>query len=108
MNVIEMPVVKDVSAALRQLYGERLSKIILYGSYARGDQHEESDIDFLVLLKDQEVSSYKEINFYVPVIRTLCDKHNIYISVQAKSNTFLDKENNLFAKFVREEGITIS
>ena len=108
MKVLEMPVVKDVSATLRKLYGNRLTKIILYGSYARGDQHEESDIDFLVLLKDEEVSPFKEIDFYSEVIRRLSDKYNIYISVKATSSKFLDKENNLFAKFIKEEGIPLS
>ncbi len=33
-----------------QLYGARLDKIILYGSYARGDNTEESDIDIMIVL----------------------------------------------------------
>jgi predicted nucleotidyltransferase len=108
MKPIELPVVKDVSATLHNLYGERLLKIILYGSYARGDQHEESDIDFLVLLKDAEVSPFKEIDFYIKPISELSDKYKVEISVKAASYTFLQKENNLLAKFVREEGIAVS
>ena len=35
--------------------------VILYGSYARGDYHEESDIDLLILLdKDREKLTYQE------------------------------------------------
>ena len=37
-------VLKKVERAAKQLYGEKLDKIILYGSYARGDNTEESDI----------------------------------------------------------------
>ena len=40
---------------LKMLYGEALNSVILYGSYARGDYREDSDIDIMILLsmKDQ-------------------------------------------------------
>ncbi|WP_369427834.1 nucleotidyltransferase family protein [Membranihabitans maritimus] len=31
------------------LYGERLSQVLLFGSYARGDAKDESDLDFLIV-----------------------------------------------------------
>ena len=40
--------------------------MILYGSYARGDFNEESDIDFLVWLNDEEVRAVKELFIYKP------------------------------------------
>ncbi len=46
-----------VKSELQTLYGKRLAKLILYGSYARGDQHEGSDIDFLVVLKDDDIKT---------------------------------------------------
>jgi predicted nucleotidyltransferase len=35
---------------LRELYGGRLRNVLLFGSWARGDAHPESDIDLLVVL----------------------------------------------------------
>jgi predicted nucleotidyltransferase len=32
-------------------YGERLKGLFLFGSYARGEQDEESDLDILVILE---------------------------------------------------------
>jgi len=46
-----------VKSELQTLYGKRLAKLILYGSYARGDYHEGSDIDFLVVLKDDDIKT---------------------------------------------------
>ena len=35
---------------LRIAFGERLREVRLFGSYARGEAHEESDVDVLVLV----------------------------------------------------------
>lgn len=43
-------IVQAVAADLRKLYGKRLRKVVLFGSWARGDAHPESDIDVLVVL----------------------------------------------------------
>jgi len=44
-------VVEDFVAALRKEYGENLSTVIVFGSYARGGADLGSDIDILVVLK---------------------------------------------------------
>lgn len=46
------PVLKRFRAALDEIYGERLERVVLYGSRARGDAHEDSDYDIAVFLKD--------------------------------------------------------
>lgn len=43
-------ILKKVKVAAKQLYGDKLNRIILYGSYARGDNTEESDIDIMIIL----------------------------------------------------------
>lgn len=35
---------------VREILGDHLKKIILYGSYARGDYNESSDIDIMILV----------------------------------------------------------
>ncbi|WP_242987011.1 nucleotidyltransferase domain-containing protein [Blautia marasmi] len=44
-------IVYKFSLQLRDLLGSRLSKVILYGSYARGDNHDHSDVDVMILVK---------------------------------------------------------
>lgn len=44
------PFVSRTVEAVRALYGDRLKGLLLYGSRARGDVHDESDYDYLVLL----------------------------------------------------------
>lgn len=61
INPIIEPIVREFKSALQTLYGERLHGVVLYGSYARGDYDEESDIDLMVLFNDENVDTYKEI-----------------------------------------------
>jgi len=44
-----------------ELQGDNLSKIILYGSVARGEANENSDIDVLVILKECNFKNKEEI-----------------------------------------------
>lgn len=59
----EREVISDFVDKVRNAFGERVKKVILYGSRARGDADEESDFDFIVLLEpffknDSETLSY--------------------------------------------------
>jgi predicted nucleotidyltransferase len=45
---------------LRELYGNRLKRVLLFGSWARGDAHPESDVDLLVVL-DRVESPWEEL-----------------------------------------------
>src|SRR6266542_4027198 len=49
-----------VAGDLRALYGGRLCRVLLFGSWARGDAHPESDIDLLVVL-DRVESPWEEL-----------------------------------------------
>jgi predicted nucleotidyltransferase len=48
----EDPVLIRFRAALDALYGERIERVVLFGSRARGDAREDSDYDVAVFLKD--------------------------------------------------------
>ena len=46
---------------VKKILGERAKKIILYGSYARGDYNDSSDVDIMILtdLSDDEIIEYR-------------------------------------------------
>ncbi len=54
-------ILKDYTEFLMEIYGDHLKKVILYGSYARGDFHEGSDIDVMILV-DLDDSGIKQVS----------------------------------------------
>ncbi|MBI5822600.1 MAG: nucleotidyltransferase domain-containing protein [Chloroflexi bacterium] len=43
---------KELKAGLVRIYGDKLKAVYLYGSYARGDYRQGSDVDVMILLED--------------------------------------------------------
>lgn len=55
------PVLAKFRAALNALYGDRIERVVLYGSRARGDARPDSDYDVAVFLNNLE-DRWKESN----------------------------------------------
>lgn len=55
-------ILNDFLEEVKTILGNRLKKIVLYGSYARGDYNKNSDIDIMILtdLSDEEISKYRD------------------------------------------------
>lgn len=54
--------IRQYVSAIRDIYGEHIEQIILYGSYARGDFRKDSDIDIMVLvdLQETQIEAYSD------------------------------------------------
>jgi predicted nucleotidyltransferase len=70
-------IVRDFKVALQGLYGDRLQEVVLYGSYARGDYDEESDIDLMIILNDLEVDTIEEIFSLSNLIRCILSSNMV-------------------------------
>lgn len=55
-------IIQEFLIGVKKILGKRAKKIILYGSYARGDYQENSDIDIMILtdLTDEEIIEYRD------------------------------------------------
>ena len=53
--------IQEFIKGTQEILGDRLKQIILYGSYARGDFNEGSDVDIMILtdLTDEEIDKYR-------------------------------------------------
>jgi predicted nucleotidyltransferase len=96
--------INDFKQAMKDIYSDRLDKVILYGSYARGDSTEDSDIDFLVVLKDKQISASQEINRVGDVLWSLWDRSliNIHFLPMTAERFYHAKSPLLY--WVRKEG----
>lgn len=54
--------IEQYTIQIRKIYGKHLRKVILYGSYARGDFSSDSDVDIMILLdmSDLELKKYSQ------------------------------------------------
>jgi len=73
-------VLAEAKALLSAQYADRLKGIVLFGSYARGDFAEESDIDLLVLLRPLP-DPLEERERIFPAICDLSLKHDVVLSL---------------------------
>jgi predicted nucleotidyltransferase len=104
------PLLKDVYTNVKQIYGDDLVKLILYGSYARGDYNEDSDVDILALVKcdDKAVREYN--NKLVRSLSELDEKYSALISVMTNTMDYFNywKDDMPYFKNVIKDGIEIN
>jgi len=94
---------------ISNLLGERLKKVILYGSYARGDYDKNSDIDIMILtdLTDKEIIEYR-----IKVRELACDlelENDIMISPLVRNVDKYNQRNEVKQKIKKcEEAIALN
>ena len=89
---------------LERIYGKRLQHVILYGSYARGSQTPDSDIDVAVIL-DGEVKPGREIDRMIDTITDLSLEYATLISVVPVSAADYSNRHSPLLNNMRSEGI---
>ena len=99
-----MKIIAEFKKEVKELYGERFKSIILYGSWARNEASEESDIDLLIVLKGS-ITPGKEIDRMIDIITDINLKHGVLISVYPVSEEDYSKINSPLLINVRQEGI---
>ena len=97
-------VVKEFKAEIKKLYGNRLRRMILYGSWARGEGGENSDIDLLVILKGK-IWPGREIDRMIDVITTINLKYSTLLSVYPMEEKDYLTLNSPLLMNVRREGV---
>jgi predicted nucleotidyltransferase len=97
----------DLKKSLDKIYADKLKRLILFGSYARGDARSDSDMDFLVVLdiKDSELNVYDEISRMNDDVYDLVLEHEVTISVVPVSEEKYQYSIMPFIVNARNEGI---
>ena len=90
------------------LFGEKLSDVRIFGSYARGDYCSESDIDIMIILCMSEDEVRKSLDDICKIASELELIHNVTISPVLMSSAEYDlrKYSYGFCGNVEKEGIS--
>ena len=110
MPAAKREIIVSFARKVRKILGKNLKQVILYGSYARGDYTEDSDIDIMVLttLTDKEIEQI-ETEIYDLAFDFLMD-YGVDINVVIKN----EKQFNYwlgalpFYDNVQKEGVVLS
>ena len=99
-------ILSTLLSQLSQHYQGRLDRVILFGSYARGEATSDSDIDVLVIL-EEPVDATVELQQTSQLVAELCLEHNVLISRLFLSRSRYETENSPLLKNIRREGVLV-
>jgi predicted nucleotidyltransferase len=106
-----IPVVRQIAdeykANLQNLYGNDFVELILFGSYARGDFHKESDIDFAIVLRKPAVRPAEEILKTTSIGVQLELKYGMMLSTLPVSIEKMQTSMQGVYQDIRKDGIVI-
>ena len=99
-----LPLVRRLKGRLEAAYGARFAGLHLYGSYARGEAREDSDIDLLVLLHG-EVDRWAEVKRLVDLTYDIEVETGAVFELLPRSVAAYEAAESPFLRSVRREGL---
>lgn len=94
---------------IKTVFGDKLQRIVLYGSYARGEEDKESDLDVMIFVKipSDDLRQYREQVVDIEVDLSL--KYDLMVSIILQA---VDEYNKWlpvlpFFRNVQEEGVEV-
>ena len=99
-------ILPELKAGLVDLYGDRLRRVILYGSQVRGDADEDSDIDVMVVLEGP-VRPGEEIFRTVDLVSELSLKHTTLLACTFVAESDYHSGSDPLIINVLREGVSV-
>jgi predicted nucleotidyltransferase len=87
-------ILNELTERVLPVFGDKLKKIVLFGSYARGDYDAESDIDIMLMINEDE----QQLRNYRHQIR------DIYTDINLKYDVLISgilQDYNKFNKYLK-------
>jgi predicted nucleotidyltransferase len=106
LNEIEKKAINELIEKLKETYGDNLFKVILYGSKARGDQTEDSDIDIMIILQDFK-NKVEEIKKVIAIVSSINFIYEVFISPVILRKNDYETGNLLLVRNVIKEGFDL-
>ena len=98
---------REVEQKLKAVFHEKLDRIILYGSYARGDYNDESDIDIIALIHDGDLKKYDPHILRINVDLSIRYDVNLSVMIEDKADFDLNADVIPLFRNIHREGIDL-
>lgn len=108
-NDILRDILCSIKQGYKQVYGDDVMDIYLYGSYARGDYEQDSDIDFVAIVKGNRLDLQKKLKVMWDIAADLGLENDIVISPTViPYNEFLQYQEKLpYYRNIIKEGVKV-
>jgi predicted nucleotidyltransferase len=103
----ERAALEDLVGFVRRRYGKRVQDLRLFGSRARGEGHEESDVDVLVVVDDLTADERMEVWHYTG---RLLDTHDVMVGAFVLPTARWEElcaRDRLIAREIQRDGIPL-
>jgi len=109
-SMIEQSIQQIMQEAVKissKTFGDSLKQVWLFGSHARGEANDDSDVDFMVVLSEQ-VETWRYIctvynDFTVDMLNRYGELPSVFITHE---NNFIEEPTQLY-KNVKKEGVLV-
>jgi uncharacterized protein len=105
-EVVNDPILKRYRATLDEIYGQRLERVVLFGSRARGDAGTDSDYDVAVFLRDMP-DRPAEMNRLADITTNILYDGGPFIHAMPYPAGFYNDERMPLMYAIRAEGIDL-
>ncbi|MCL2637505.1 MAG: nucleotidyltransferase domain-containing protein [Oscillospiraceae bacterium] len=101
-------ILSTIKREAENIFGDKLVDVILYGSYARGDNNEDSDIDVMIKVDIEKVEFSKYRWKISEVMSNLSLEHDILVSTHLQDKYTFEKYKSAvpFYQNVINEGVS--
>ena len=102
-QIVNDPILKRFRTALAELFGDRIERVVVYGSRARADAHAESDYDVAIFLKDFS-DRWREMDRIIPIVTDILYEDEAFIHAMPYAAGTYRQRTPLMAE-IRREGL---
>ena len=104
-----LPCLKPFLQDIKELYGNDLKQVILFGSYSRKEQTVDSDINIFVIVNDRLGSLKKKDNALYDASYELTLSSGVLVHPMAVSKTQFDKWKDVYPLYreIQKDGVVL-
>lgn len=108
-NEILDTISQKIAQSYRSIYGNSIKGIFLYGSYARGDFDEESDIDYAAIIEGERLPLQEKLKRVWKDAADIGLEHDVLVSPTMIPEAEFERYQDIlvFYKSIKKDGIRI-